>query len=136
MKNCTYHNIKTGEILTEKQLLKKFNSNVERQKEAIEWLKENTNTTDNDILPIVSGLLSNGSLGRMLEDGKLLFTTLTPDSVVYHEAFHRIFNFFATQEERISLLEDFENDPNSSKRLLELQMLNLLHLPRYRQASM
>ena len=123
MKNCTYHNIKTGEILTEKQLLKKFNSNVERQKEAIEWLKENTNTTDNDILPIVSGLLSNGSLGRMLEDGKLLFTTLTPDSVIYHEAFHRIFNFFATQEERISLLEDFENDPNSSKRLLELQNL-------------
>lgn len=123
MNNCTYHNIKTGEVLTEKQLLNKFNSNVERQKEAIEWLKENTNTTDNDILPIVSGLLSNGSLGRMLEDGKLLFTTLTPDSVIYHEAFHRVFNFFATQEERISLLEDFENDPNSSKRLLELQNL-------------
>ena len=78
--SCTY--IIDGKAYNEENLLKKFNSPVERQQQAIQWLKQNTNATDADFLPVVDGLLTNGALGRMMEDGKFLFSNLAPESVI------------------------------------------------------
>ena len=58
--SCTY--IIDGKAYNEENLLKKFNSPVERQQQAIQWLKQNTNATDADFLPVVDGLLTNGAL--------------------------------------------------------------------------
>ena len=119
--SCTY--IIDGKAYNEENLLKKFNSPVERQQQAIQWLKQNTNATDADFLPVVDGLLTNGALGRMMEDGKFLFSNLAPESVIYHEAFHRIYNFFATDEERLKLIEDFKKSKGYKNRIAELNSI-------------
>jgi len=119
--SCIY--IIEGKPYNEENLLKKFNSPVGRQTQAIKWLKENTNASDNDFLPIVDGLLSGGALGRMMDDGKFLFSNLAPESVIYHEAFHRVFNFFATENERLKLIEDFKKSKNYKNRIAEINTI-------------
>ena len=109
-----------NKLYTKAQLLTMFNSPVERMDMAREWLKTNTQMTDEDFLPIVKGLIDNNSLGRMLEDGKMLLSNLTPEHVLYHEAFHRIFNFFATDEERVKLISEFKSRKNYMELLVKM----------------
>ena len=109
-----------NKLYTKAQLLTMFNSPVERMDMAREWLKTNTQMTDEDFLPMVKGLIDNNSLGRMLEDGKMLLSNLTPEHVLYHEAFHRIFNFFATDEERVKLISEFKSRKNYMELLVKM----------------
>ncbi len=115
--SCLY--IHNGIYYTEKQLLEKFNSHSQRTSTAREWLLSKTNMNLNE-LSIVNGLLSNDSLGRMLEDGKIIISNLAPDSVIYHEAFHRIFNFFATDKDRLTLINEFNQRKDASKLIDEM----------------
>jgi hypothetical protein len=111
-----------GKNYTEKELLEKFNSTSERVNSAREWLLINTNMNSEE-LTIVNGLLSNNSLGRMLNDGKIIISNLAPDSLIYHEAFHRIFNFFATDFDRFKLIDEFKQRKDSSKLIDEMNKI-------------
>lgn len=117
---CLY--IHNGNYYTERQLLEKFNSTSERVNSARDWLLLNTNMNSEELI-IVNGLLNNDSLGRMLNDGKIIISNLAPDSLIYHEAFHRIFNLFATDSDRFKLIDEFKQRKDSSKLIDEMDKI-------------
>ena len=118
--SCLY--IHNGNYYTERQLLEKFNSTSERVNSARDWLLFNTNMNSEELI-IVNGLLNNDSLGRMLNDGKIIISNLAPDSLIYHEAFHRIFNLFATDSDRFKLIDEFKQRKDSSKLIDEMDKI-------------
>jgi len=81
---------------------------------AREFLRSKLGMLDHEI-EIVKGLIDNKSLGRFLEDGKLLFSNLADDSVAYHEAFHRVFRMYLTPEERKAVINENRKRVNIEK---------------------
>jgi hypothetical protein len=75
------------------------------------WLKENLGMTDSEI-SVVKGLIDNRSLGRMIEDGNIILSEFASPGVAYHEAFHRVWNGFLSQDERSAFLRDFKQRKN------------------------
>jgi len=61
---------------------------------------------------VVAGLIDNKALGQFTEDGKILLSGFADDSVVYHEAFHRVFRMFMTPQDRAKYYNEFRKRPN------------------------
>jgi hypothetical protein len=79
--------------------------------DAREFMRSKMGMLDSQI-EIVQGLIDGKSLGRFLEDGDLLMSNMADDSVLYHEAFHRVFRMFLTPEEREQIYNDFKQRPD------------------------
>ena len=76
---------------------------------ATKFLQEKLGMTTDEIVR-VNSLIDGKSFGRMLNDGKILLSNLMEVGTEYHEAFHRVWNFYLTPAERQTVLEDFKKD--------------------------
>jgi hypothetical protein len=83
---------------------------------ATKFLQEKLGMTTDEIVR-VSGLVDGKSFGRMLKDGKILLSDLMEVGTEYHEAFHRVWNFYLTSEERGKLLNQFKTDPDYKSKI-------------------
>jgi len=87
---------------------------------ATKFLQEKLGMTADEIVR-VSGLVDGKSFGRMVKDGKILLSDLMEVGTEYHEAFHRVWNFYLTPEERKAVLDDFKRDPNYKNKIAYLK---------------
>lgn len=76
-----------------------------------EFLRSKLGMLDSEI-EIVQGLIEGKTLGRLKEDGNILLSVFADDSVVYHEAFHRVFRMYLTSDERTAIYNEFKQKPN------------------------
>lgn len=83
---------------------------------ATKFLQEKLGMTADEIVR-VTGLIDNDNFGRMTTDGKILLSDLMEVGSEYHEAFHRVWNFYLTPEERKTVLEDFKKDPKYKEKI-------------------
>jgi predicted NAD-dependent protein-ADP-ribosyltransferase YbiA (DUF1768 family) len=83
---------------------------------AAKFLQENLGMTTDEIVR-VTGLIDNDNFGRMTTDGKIILSDLMEVGTEYHEAFHRVWNFYLTPEERQTVLEDFKKDPKYKEKI-------------------
>jgi hypothetical protein len=67
---------------------------------------------DAEEISFVKGLIDNGSIGRLLSDGKILLSDMATESTVYHEAFHRIWQGALSQNERSAAKKEFLSKKN------------------------
>lgn len=100
--SCTY--IYNNKKYSKERLLKLLieENNVifpKSQTESIKWLKDTLGMSDDEI-KVVQGLIDNKSLGRFLQDGKILLSNSAESSVAYHEGFHRVWNMFLSSSEK------------------------------------
>jgi predicted NAD-dependent protein-ADP-ribosyltransferase YbiA (DUF1768 family) len=83
---------------------------------ATKFLEEKLGMTADEIVR-VTGLIDNDNFGRMTTDGTILLSDLMEVGTEYHEAFHRVWNFYLTPEERQAVLEDFKKDPKYKEKI-------------------
>ena len=87
---------------------------------ARKWLQSTLGLNDDQIVEI-KGLIENKSIGRVLDDGRILLSNLGDMGTAYEEAFHRVFRFSSTPEERAALLEEVKARPYTSAEMLKLK---------------
>jgi hypothetical protein len=83
---------------------------------AEKYLREKLGMSANEIVR-VQGLVDGESFGKILKDGKILLSELFEEGTEYHEAFHRVWNFYLTSEERGRLLNQFKTDPDYKSKI-------------------
>ncbi len=105
--NCKYSY--KGKLYTRYQIIKLIKdeklypiTNVDSAKN---WLKDTLGMSDHQI-EVVKGLIDGKSFGRVLTDGNILLSDEMIEGTEYHEAFHRVFNFFLTDTERQDILNE------------------------------
>jgi predicted kinase len=77
-----------------------------------QWLKDKLGMSDSEIV-LVKGLIDNQALGGFMQDGKILLAEdFADDTTMYHEAFHRVFNMYASDTERNRLISEILNSPD------------------------
>jgi len=106
--SCTY-TYKNKKYSKDRLLRKLATESLEKknQDQSIQWLKDNLSMTDSEII-IIKGLIDNKSLGRFLQDGKILLSSFAETDVAYHEAFHRVFRLYSNNQERKDLVVQFK----------------------------
>lgn len=106
--SCTY-TYKNKKYSREGLFRKLLNESLQEknQSQSVQWLKDKLNMTDSEIV-IVKELIENKSLGRFLEDGKIILSGFADSSVAYHEAFHRIFRLYLNNQERSDIVNQFK----------------------------
>ena len=83
---------------------------------AIKFLQEKLNMTTDEVSKVI-GLIDNNIFGKMTTDGRILLSDLMEVGSEYHEAFHRVWNFYITPEERLTVLEEFKKDPKYKEKI-------------------
>lgn len=77
----------------------------------IKWLKDKLGMDDNEV-SVIAGLVNNNALGAFLVDGKIIISEFADDATTYHEAFHRVFNMYASDSERQRLFDEVRKRNN------------------------
>lgn len=88
--------------------LAKSPSTVLNSESAKSYLAEKLGMSGPEV-EIVTGLIENRSLGRFMNDGKILLSSMADDAIVRHEAFHRVWRMYVTKEERKNIILGFRN---------------------------
>ena len=121
---CTY--FYNGKQYTEYQLLKLIREGkiykVANPEVARKWLRTKLGMSDNQI-EIVNGLISDGVVGKLVADGKILLSDVMPEGTERHEAFHRVFRLFLTDAERRDILDEFKQRDNWESLLSKVKEL-------------
>ena len=91
-------------------------SRIADMDKATKFLQEKLGMTTDEIVR-VTGLIDNDTFGRMLTDGKIVLSDLMEVGTEYHEAFHRVWNFYLNPQERQLVLEDFKKDPKYKEKI-------------------
>lgn len=95
---------------------------VNNQSGSITWLSEKLGMSKDDVV-IVSGLISGSSLGRFMEDGRILLSSHSEMTTAYHEAFHRVWRMYLSPMTRTMLVNEFKKRPKYKKLLEPLKNL-------------
>jgi hypothetical protein len=109
---CSY--IYNGKAYTEYQILKLIKQGdfrIGNPELARKWLRDKLGMSD-DQIEIVKGLIDGRSVGRLLEDGKILLSDTMSEDTARHEAFHRVFRLFLTTSEREDIVAEFKSRKN------------------------
>lgn len=70
----------------------------------------------------VDGLIAEGVVGRVLNNGRVLVSQIAVDGTPYHEAWHYVSQFLLTDSEREAVYEDFKNRKGISENATLLQV--------------
>ena len=108
---CSF--IYKNEEYSEKELSVILNkeASLDNVDSAREFLKETLGLSDNQI-SFTKGLIDNLALGKFKEDGSILLSYAADNNVVYHEAFHRVWNVSTTESDRKKVLDELKTRPN------------------------
>ena len=87
---------------------------------AEKYLIEKLGMTANEITR-VQGLVDGNAFGKMLKNGKMILSEELEEGTEYHEAFHRVWNFYLTPQERNRLIEEFKSDPDYKSKIQYLK---------------
>lgn len=108
MADCTY-TWKGKKYSTDRLIRELVNELPSRSQQAsVDFLKDFLGMPE-DQIHIVSGLIDNRSLGRAKKDGNILLSEYATPDVAYHEAFHRVWRLFLTNEERLQAIKEVKN---------------------------
>ena len=83
---------------------------------ATKFLKDKLGMTDEEVTKVI-GLVDNKAFGRMTTDGNILLSDLMEVGTEYHEAFHRVWNFYITPKEKQDVLEEFKKDSKYKEKI-------------------
>jgi hypothetical protein len=114
---CKY--LYKGELYTREELKGLINfgefANEKVVQNAVKWLETKLGLTEEVI--INSGFIDfdKKTVGRLLKDGKILLSQFMEAGDEYHEAFHRVFKMFLTEEQQADLLAEVKALPNWKK---------------------
>ena len=84
---------------------------IRNQEKSIEFLQEYLGMTRDEVI-IVKGLIDNRSLGRFIQDGRILLSEFAELPVAQHEAFHRVWRLYLSNDERIQAINAFKKNKN------------------------
>lgn len=84
---------------------------IRNQEKSIEFLQEYLGMGREEIM-IIKGLIDNKSLGRFVQDGKILLSEFAELPVAQHEAFHRVWRLYLSNDERIQAINAFKKNKN------------------------
>jgi len=109
--NCSYNY--QGKTYSTDRILRKLVEELpsRSQQQSVDFLMEYLGMTIDEIT-IVSGLIDNKALGRFRKDGSILLSDLANVDVAYHEAFHRVWRLYLSNEERLSAIKEIKARKN------------------------
>lgn len=84
---------------------------IRSQTKSIEFLQEYLGMTQEEVIT-VKGLIDNKSLGRFIQDGKILLSEFADLPVAQHEAFHRVWRLYLSPQERQMAINAFKKNRN------------------------
>ncbi len=116
----TYNDWKNALLTLQTNIKNKLSKPLEYKKgdftKAEKYLREKLGMSANEIVR-VQGLVDGNAFGKILKDGKILLSESFEEGTEYHEAFHRVWNFYLTPEERSRLLDQFKSDPDYKSKI-------------------
>jgi len=108
MADCTYI-WKDKKYSTDRLIRELVNELPSRSQQAsVDFLKDYLGMVEDEVI-IVKGLIDNRSLGRFKKDGQILLSEYATPDVAYHEAFHRVWRMYLTNEERLQAIKEIKN---------------------------
>lgn len=103
-KGDTYSREEIIDKIKDENLYVEGNYSKEKQ-----WLEDKLGLNEDKDFELIKGLMESGSFGKFMEDGKILLSENFEQGTSYHEAFHRVFNMYLSDNERSILRAEFNS---------------------------